>query len=143
MSDAPPVSIPEWAMLSWESQERQYPATGSPGITHAIHSEPGFDRFGLPRKLVIESLTMRDDDGKLIGIFYYYPQDCYERTGEKLETAGNANVFVHPDHRRQGVGTQLVTEATQRWDIDFEQQRYSASGSALAHAFTTRKDQHA
>jgi uncharacterized protein YndB with AHSA1/START domain len=94
-------------LFSWEKQAAQYPRTGPPGISY-FRSEL-LDESGKVL-LFVNCLLYRDETGELIGILNHYPTDIppYEREG-------NENVWVRPDHRRQGIGTALVTEAFLRW----------------------------
>lgn len=112
------VSIPDWDMLPWKSQADQYPPFGQPGVSYY----PGT----LPSGNVVDCLLYRDQGGILRGILNYYGFDS------QWEKTGNVNVWVQPGHQRQGIGTALIAEAVERWDIDFNQQRYSRAGAELA-----------
>lgn len=118
-----PVTIAE--TLSWDSQVRQYPVRGEPGIGYfagdVSHAHPG--------KPPIHCLLYRDENGYVVGILNYYEVDY-----PPWEEAGNVNVFVKRQNRRQGIGTRLVDEAKHRWGISHRGQRYSAEGAALAAA---------
>lgn len=109
-------------MPSWESQASQYPRTGAPGISYF--------RGEVTAGFHVDCLLYRDDDGELIGILNHYPTDFppYERRG-------NVNIWVRPDRRRQGIGTQLSLESVRRWEpIEAEKVRYTRAGLEWATA---------
>lgn len=117
------VSIHPKDIFSWDSQGKQYPATGEPGISYF--------RGDVSDTVWVDCLLYRDDDGTLRGVLNHYPVD------NDFERAGNFNLFVQPSHYRQGIGTALVTEADLRWDIDFAQQRYTPNGASLVAKYLT------
>jgi GNAT superfamily N-acetyltransferase len=143
-----PTMIPGTA-FSWRSQARQYPASLSPVTRFAVElhllarrrtivyvvassaenrlltaGEVHRHRDAIPG---IDCLLLYSASGRLQGILNHYPRDepPYER-------AGNVNLYVHPDHRRQGIGTALLREAVRRWAVDPRRQRYSPAGYELA-----------
>ena len=105
-------------MLTWESQACQYPSTGEPGITYLAGD--------IPDEEPVNCLLYYGKDGRLAGILNHYAVDY-----PPYEQAGNANTFVHPLKRRQGIATALLKEAMRRWDIDLSQQQYSREGLVL------------
>lgn len=107
---------------SWDSQAAQYAYRDEPGIHLERH------HLGVVGAWTqIDCLLYRDEDGLLIGILNYYLD-----SNNPLETAGNINVWVKPDHQRQGIATALLEEARRRWpDLDAEQQNYTPSGLLL------------
>jgi GNAT superfamily N-acetyltransferase len=112
-------------LLSWESQASQYPALGSPG--------PGYLGRVATEFYTVDCLLWRDNKGIVVGILNHYPADF-----APWERAHNVNIWVRPDHQRQGIGHALVTEALRRWpQIDLTKQRFTRSGKALADTFTT------
>ena len=121
---SPEVTIPDWAMLSWESQANQYPPFGEPGVSYF--------KGDLPSGNYVDCLLWRDQGGILRGILNHYPFKS------KWEEIGNINVWVQPGHRRQGIATALMEEAMNRWPIDMRQQRYSAEGAALVERLMRR-----
>lgn len=109
--------------FSWESQARQYAYRDAPGICLERHSTAELGaRLGEPLAF-IDCLLYRDEDGLLVGILNHYPD-----SNSEIEHAGNANIWVKPDHQRQGIGTALLKEAMRRWDLDLEQQNYTTQG---------------
>ncbi len=103
-------------MPSWESQAAQYPQTGPPGISYF--------RGQVTASYFVDCLLYRDEHGELIGIANHYPSDLppYEREG-------NVNVWVHPQRRRQGIGTELALECVRRWQPHEPQEtRYTGAG---------------
>lgn len=99
---APLATVRDDQMYSWESQAVQYPADGPPGISYF--------RGQLSDELHVDCLLYRDKNGELIGILNHYPSDIPPH-----ERAGDENIWVHPGHRRQGVGSALLLEARVRW----------------------------
>lgn len=112
--------------LTWESQVRQYPRRGVPGITYmAGHTPLG----------PVDCLLWRDDRKTWVrGILNHYPQGA-----GRLERAGNVNVFVDPQWRRQGIASALLDEARRRWSIDLGQQQYSDLGAAFIRAYAQQR----
>lgn len=111
---------PDAVPYSWESQVAQYPRLGAPGVEYRT----GDTGFAKP----VNCLLWRDEDGLVHGILNHYPIDM-----PPWEKAGNVNVFVDPARRREGIATRLVREAQRMFGpIDFEQQRFTESGAALA-----------
>lgn len=103
----------------WESQVRQYPKAGEPGISYFRGDTPHGH---------VDCLLYRNRRGHVVGILNHYP------TTTIWEKAGNVNVWVHPRRQRRGIGSALVTEAAKRWPINFEQQRYTVAGVKLAES---------
>jgi uncharacterized protein YndB with AHSA1/START domain/GNAT superfamily N-acetyltransferase len=101
-----PVSVLESTMLTWESQVGQYPLTGPPGISYF--------RGEVSDTLFVNCLLYRDETGELVGILNHYPTDM-----PPYQHEGSQNVWVHPDRRRQGIGSDLITEASLRWPSEF------------------------
>lgn len=116
-----PVSIPQAEVYSFASQAWQYAQFGVPGVSYY--------RGWLDVRTYVNCLLFRDEHGLLIGVLNHYP------IGRPLEKAGNVNIFIHPAHKRQGIGTALVTECIKRWGpINFDQQRYTPEGSAFVQS---------
>ena len=109
--------------LSWRSQVEQYPMWGPPGIGYY----PGL----VPGVTVVDCLLFRDELGYVRGILNFYSDDV-----PPLEKAGNVNIFVHPDHRRKGIATQLWREAERRWHVSLDDQRFTRAGAKLAESIT-------
>jgi GNAT superfamily N-acetyltransferase len=115
------VSIPARLAFSWESQVSQYPAKGPIGI----HYFAGETDYG-----IVHCLLYRSTKGEVVGILNYYDGHLKPNV---WETAGNVNVWVHPDRQRQGIATALLRRAKERWpEINLDQQRFTESGAALA-----------
>lgn len=116
------ASIADDMMLSWESQARQYPERGEPGI--------GYFRGDLSDGDYVDCLLFRGPSGRVWGILNHYPIDSY------WEKKHNANLWVHPQKRLRGIGTSLLKEALRRWPaINLSQQRYSEAGLKFIERF--------
>lgn len=113
-------SIPEGLAFSWDSQVTQYPAKGAPGIGYFA----GETDYG-----VVHCLLYRNAKGEVVGILNYYDGHLKPNV---WETAGNTNVWVHPERQRRGIATALIRKAKDRWPINLDQQRFTASGAAFA-----------
>jgi uncharacterized protein YndB with AHSA1/START domain/ribosomal protein S18 acetylase RimI-like enzyme len=96
------ANVPDERMFSWHSQAAQYAPTGPPGFSYV--------RGQVTDELFVDCLLYRDETGGLVGILNRYPTDF-----PPLEREGDQNIWVHPDHRRQGIGSALVSEAFSRW----------------------------
>lgn len=113
------VTIPQAFVFSFAEQVRQYPLVGMPGISYF--------RGTINEHIYVNCLLWRDEYGIIQGILNHYPM------GNSWERAGNVNVFIDPDHKRQGIGTALVAECVARWgEINADQQRYTPEGAAFA-----------
>ena len=113
------------AMLSWETQVGQYPATGAPGLGYF----PGVTRLG-----TIDCLLWRNEAGEVVGILNHYPF----RTPEGQEP-GSINIWVAPGWQRRGIASRLADEALRRWPIDLSQQRFTAEGAEATRRWARRK----
>lgn len=111
-------------MWSFKSQSDQFDEIGKPGLSYFKGTGNG-----LKKGQWVDCLLWRDEQGKLKGIVYHYPQDL------PLEKKGNMNIFIAPDAKRQGIGTKLVAEAIKRYKVDLRQQRYSEEGAAFINNF--------
>lgn len=119
-----PVSLPD--VYSWESQIWQYQECQAP-------DEEGITYFAgdLPDGRVVDCLLywapIRPEGPlRIVGILNHYPWDS------ALEKKGNVNIWVRRTHQRRGIGSALWAEAVRRWSVNLEQQRFTASGAALA-----------
>lgn len=102
----------------WCIASSQYPQTGRPGFTVGDHT-----------------LLYYDVTHRLRGVFIYYPQGLYRKSGcvsMQLEAPGNFCVLVDPYCQRQGIGTSLVLEAIARWNVRYDKQVYTPAGARLA-----------
>jgi len=110
--------------MSFESQAKQYPPKGEPGISYY----PGYlnDKAGN----IVDCLLYRTADGELVGILNHFGFDL-----PPYEKKGNFTVLVSIHHLRKGIATQLLQEACRRWPIDFTKQQYTPAGAALANSF--------
>lgn len=141
--DWEPQRLPE-GMIAYpfESQKRQYPQKGDPGIRYFA---------GDTRQGVVDCLCFRDGNGELIGVLNHYPNDVPNPhygtllgtlfgEPEFLECAGNINIFIDPDHKRKGIATELLEEAEVRWHIDFQQQRYTDEGVEFITRYLEKRE---
>jgi GNAT superfamily N-acetyltransferase len=109
----------------WLSQSLQY-------LTRTdIPKAPGIVHWTVPKNeapVRIECLLFFDEDVQLRGILNYYPEGS--AFGDEPH---DTLTLVHPAHRRKGIGTALLKEATCRWpQIDLTKQSYTDEGWALA-----------
>ena len=102
----------------WSSQVMQYDTLGRMGISLFI-GELGEEI------LPVLCLCWRDERGLLRGVLNYYQENNY------WENKGNANLFVDPEWYGKGIGTALLLEAMNRWQIDFQQQKYTKQGASF------------
>jgi GNAT superfamily N-acetyltransferase len=114
-------------VYSWQSQAEQYPDTGEVGISY-FKGDVGRDKW-------VDCLLYRGEGGELMGILNYYPFDF-----PPYEVKGNVNIWVNPDFQRLGIGTKLVEEAMKRWEIDFEQFKYTPQGHKFVISFLKSKN---
>ena len=114
-------------------QADHFAPTGEPGISWERHVLREYTPY-----VIVHCLIWRDDSGVVRGILYYYPAGAPEHR----EEPHSVTMFVDPGHRRQGIGTALVTEALRRWHktIDPDAQHYSADGLALVTALEARQE---
>ncbi len=101
--------------LSWESQSTQYAPTGKPGIHLEQHTVGN---------TVIDCLLFRNEDGELVGILNHYNENNH------WQKPGSCNLWVHPDHQRQGIASALLRDAWHRWQLSYEHQNWSEEGNA-------------
>ena len=71
----------------------------------------------------------RDGDGLLHGVVTLYQHP--DRSAELF-------LMTDPAWRRRGIATQLLTEATKHFTIDFEHQSYTRDGARTINAFLRR-----
>lgn len=125
------ATIPADKPYSFESQARQYPKVGPPGLDY-FAGEVEIARLQhpsgayVPIRETVDCLLYRNSRGAVIGILNHYPVDM-----PPYEQAGNVNIYVHPRRRRRGVGSTLLREARRRWGFDATQQSYTEAGLAL------------
>lgn len=134
-------SIPPGAatsgVFSWDNQAAQYDEDGPPGVGYFRGEVEEMEAKGHP-DFYVDCLLYRGADGTLLGILNHYPMtDPVNRP--PLEVAGNVNIWVHPDHYGQGIGTALFIEAQERWGpINLDQQRYTTPGANFAEALVRK-----
>lgn len=125
-------------VLTWESQSVQYPKKAGTGVDHFL----GKTVHGNVDCLLFYR------DGELIGILNYYGFDAPTTKWEQLlgapefwERKGNVNIFIHPDHKREGVATALLDLAETKFGpIDYSQQSYSKEGWEFIQNYLARKE---
>lgn len=128
MIKRPPRRVLHDITHTWASQAPQY---DRPDITPA----PGVVGWQVPPGLtpvpVLCLLYYTEHRGRLtlVGILSYFPE------GSPFDDEpGDFMVLVHPEWRRQGIGSRLVREAVRRWGVDLMTQCYTTQGWMLAQS---------
>jgi GNAT superfamily N-acetyltransferase len=108
-------------LYSWESQVRQYPYQGEPGIEY---------HAGVIKAGIVHCLLYRNDKGHIRGILNYFD---FESEWQK---PGDVNIWVRRGSQGQGIGRALWLEAKRRWGVSLEAQRnnMTPAGAAFANA---------
>lgn len=140
----PPRRVAGDVTHAWESQALQYQRPDVPrvpaGLTHwTVPADEAPVRIEClllwnppaGRSIHLGVLpAVRAAAAELIGILNYYPEGS--PYGEEPH---DVLVLVHPEHRREGVGTILLTEAMRLWPgIDLLTQSYTTAGWELARS---------
>lgn len=135
------ATFPQDSFWDWDSQVTQYPPKGRPGIEYFRGNHDG---------LPIHCLLYRDPEGDIVGILNYYPQDLYEEgqnsvvvihkgPRNKVEQKGQIKVWTHPDLQRQGIATNLVSEALRVWHVDlYNQITITPQGAKFLNEYLSR-----
>ena len=119
-------------VLSFASQVRQYPKSGPSGVSYF----KGEDARLIAKGWHVDALLFRDAKGEILGILNHYPQNMpAEIPGGPSERKGNVNIFINPKNKKSGIGTALLKEAVERFDVDLNRQRYSREGAAFVNSF--------
>lgn len=122
---------------TWQSQVRQYPKVGTPGLRYELnhvtvaeveHRASGA-KLAIGSEQPVDTLVVRNRKGHVVGLLWHYPVDL-----PPWEAAGNVNLVVRPDRRGRGIGRQLLTEAIARWPINWAQQDFTPEGLAMVRA---------
>lgn len=131
------ATIPD--VFPWESQVSQYdeatppwdqgPENFPPFAPAAITYYGGETELGVVDCLL--AWTWSAGGVQIVGILNHYGHDM-----PPWERAGNVNIWIRPDHQRQGIGTALWVEAVSRWNVFLTGQRFTTAGAAFATALT-------
>lgn len=114
-------TIPHIA-YSWESQARQFPKQGRPGLTFEVN-DAGDGHL-------VECWIWRGSKGQVQGIAYHYLTDS------GWEKPGNVNLYVDPRRRRRGIGLRLLAAVDAHvGGVEWDQQDFTPEGAALVRAF--------
>lgn len=118
--------IPHYATF-WEYCFENAPKNGKAGISYfKTHADP---------LTYAHALVYRNSEGKFVGFFEYFPIGTMPDANGMREENGNFNIWVDPKEWGKGIGTALLTEACKRWDINLEQQQYTALGYKLVRSY--------
>jgi GNAT superfamily N-acetyltransferase len=131
---AEPLSVYIGSDEYWTEHAGRFPQRGEPNsITYSRSADTG-------------RLLAYDASGELAGMLFYYFADIpmpeeWEDSADRVlrEEAGNFNVIVHRDKRRQGIGTKLLREAMRRWHVDLGKQAWTPDGSRLRDSIESLK----
>lgn len=131
------ATIPAWSHYTWESQVRQFPKVGPPGITYHLYCccpDPAcVDGSEACGTWPVDTWIYRNKKGHVVGILYRYQTDS---VGER---AGNVNAWVRPDRQRRGIIEKLVERMVERCGpVNVAQQRYTEAGLAAIRALAAR-----
>lgn len=146
--DLPAPSVPGEGQWSWDSQARQYPRTGKPGITYLRSKTTVAQLVGrrtdrnIDVAATIDTLLHYSATGKLNGILCHYPDRLavtFALDEIVLEEAGNVSMWVDPRRRRRGIGLALLAAADDRWHPDWSTQTYTVAGHALITRYLRRR----
>jgi GNAT superfamily N-acetyltransferase len=125
----------EFAML-WDDNNFSLPEIGDPGIQ--CMRRRGWVGAQFDLTATVDCLIYRDTAGLLVGYLLRFPKAIRDKNG-LVGSAGEITLAVKPDHRRQGIGTALLKEAASRWDTNWANQSYSASGLELIKSVVDRE----
>lgn len=127
-------------IYSFQSQVVQYPQNGPPGISYFRGASPWMEEQGK----WVDCLLFRDDNGRIRGILNHYPFELTDPEDSSVtEKKGNINIFIDPLYKNKQVGTKLLDEAITRYDVDLNQQTYSAEGAAFVNAYVRKLPENA
>ena len=107
--------------FTFDSQARQFPAAGPAGLT--------YEHVTASDSTPVDVILHREPDGLLTGIAYHYPVNC------TLQAAGSANLVVHPDYQRAGIGLILLTALIDRHNLDLTAQQWTTAGAHLLNRY--------
>lgn len=99
----------------WDAQAGRYPPTGEPGIHLEQHMAHG---------AIVDCLLYRGPDGDLRGILNHFA------LGTLFQKPGSCNLWVHPEHQRQGIASALLRDAWHRWRLVYENQDWTREGDS-------------
>ena len=123
---------PMGGALTFHHQARQYDdAAAKPGGVTYYWGPLGEGPNGATRW--VDCLLRWDDAGQLVGIINHYPQDV-----PPYEVRGNLTLFVDPAHLREGIATELVLAAVERFGATLDGQSFTPDGLALAKSLRER-----
>lgn len=124
------IELERDAIRPFESQAREYPERGAPGITHGTVRLRAAD-VGTAGDVELDTLTLRDKHGILRGILVHHRAAIDTIGGVHLADAHEIQVTVDPRFRRKGIATRLLREALSRWPIQLFAQHCTADGAQL------------
>lgn len=134
------ATLPAHVPIPWDQVRREWPKEGRVGVTYS-ERDPGTRWGGGASGGRIQTLTHRNNRGRLTGVLYHYPVDFV--LGEMLVPvrAGSVNLWVDPARWGRGVATALAEAAFRRWpDLDLTLSEYTEGGLAVARVFQRLRD---
>ena len=105
------TEIPNYRKL-WRHHVKCLPYLGEVGISEYTDE-------------ISEIMIYRDNDGLVKGVLQFFTENFAE------ERKGNLNIMVDPEHCKKRIGMKLLLLAAEKFDVNFEQQKYTPSGYKL------------
>lgn len=104
-------NAPDVGDEKWESYETRWGRYGNPGFTRLFvpASMPSVFLQEEPVDIIVD--LYRGEDGQLLGIYYSRMVENVMDDGTLKDIQKPIAIFVHPNHRGEGIGTKLSDNA--------------------------------